>query len=200
VVTRFRPEADTAYAALLGTITQRFGHAVYSTDGATLDEVVAAGLRARGWTVATAESCTAGLLAGRLADLAGSSDYLRGGVVAYADEVKTAELGVPAGLLAAHGAVSEPVAVAMARGARARFGTTLAVAVTGIAGPGGARPGKPVGLVHVALDSPDGTRHRELRLGGGRSRVRARTVTSCLHLLRAVVSGHDDPTGPHAPT
>ena len=137
--------------------------------------------------MATAESCTAGLLAGRLADLPGSSDYLLGGLVAYTDEVKTSGLGVPTELLSRHGAVSEQVAVAMARGARARFGSTLAVSVTGIAGPGGARPGKPVGLVHVALDGPDGTEHRELRLGGGRAQVRARTVTGCLHLLRSVL-------------
>lgn len=187
VVSRFRPEADDAYAQLLGAIRDRFGEAVYSTDGSSLDEMVAAGLRSRGWTVATAESCTAGLLAGRLADLSGSSDYLVGGFVAYTDEVKTSELGVPTELLSSHGAVSEQVAVAMARGARARLGTTLALSVTGIAGPGGARPGKPVGLVHIALEGPDGTEHRELRLGGGRAQVRARTVTSCLHLLRSVL-------------
>ncbi|MGJ7442180.1 competence/damage-inducible protein A [Aquipuribacter sp. MA13-6] len=187
VVTRFRPDADTAYAQLLGSVVDRFGEAVYSSDGSSLDEVVASGLRSHGWTVATAESCTAGLLAGRLADLPGSSDYLVGGFVAYTDEVKTSELGVPAELLSRHGAVSEQVAVAMARGARDRFGSTLAVSVTGIAGPGGARPGKPVGLVHVALDGPDGTVHRELRLRGGRAQVRARTVTTCLHLLRSVL-------------
>lgn len=187
VVTRFRPDADDAYDRLLATVLDRFGVAVYSTDGSSLDEVVATGLRSRGWTVATAESCTAGLLAGRLSDLPGSSDYLRGGFVTYADEVKTAELGVPPELLARHGAVSEEVAVAMARGARGRLGTTLAVSVTGIAGPGGARPGKPVGTVHVGLDGPDGTVHRLLRLGGGRAQVRARTVTSCLHLLRSVL-------------
>ncbi len=187
VVTRFRPDADAAYAQLLGTVADRFGEAVYSTDGSSLDQVVATGLRRRGWTVATAESCTAGLLAGRLADLPGSSDYLLGGVVAYSDQVKTSELGVPAELLSRHGAVSEQVAVAMAQGARERFGSTLAVSVTGIAGPGGARPGKPVGLVHVAVDGPEGTQHRELRLGGGRAQVRARTVTSCLHLLRSLL-------------
>jgi len=187
VVSRFRPDADAAYARLLGSMVDRFGEAVYSTDGSSLDEVVAAGLRSRGWTLATAESCTGGLLAGRLADLPGSSDYLVGGFITYADEVKTSELGVPAELLASHGAVSEQVAVAMAQGARARLGTTLALSVTGIAGPGGARPGKPVGLVHVALDAPDGTEHRELRLRGSRAQVRARTVTSCLHLLRFVL-------------
>ena len=187
VVSRFRPEAHAAYAQLLGAIRSRFGEAVFSTDGSSLDEVVAVGLRARGWTLATAESCTAGLLAGRLADLPGSSDYLVGGVVAYTDRVKTSELGVGTELLSGHGAVSEQVAVAMARGARARLGTTLALSVTGIAGPGGARPGKPVGLVHVACDGPDGTEHREYRFGGGRAQVRARTVTSCLHLLRSVL-------------
>ena len=187
VVTRFRPDADAAYAQLLGTVRERFAGAVYSTDGSSLDGVVAAGLRSRGWTVATAESCTAGLLAGRLADLPGSSDYLVGGFVAYTDQVKTSELGVPSELLSRYGAVSEQVAVAMARSARARLGTTLAVSVTGIAGPGGARPGKPVGRVHVACDGPDGTEHRKFRLGGGRAQVRARTVTSCLHLLRSVL-------------
>ncbi len=191
VVSRFRPDADGAYTRLGVAVTERFGRSVYSTDGSSLDDVVAAGLRSRGWTVATAESCTAGLLAGRLADLPGSSDYLIGGVVAYTDDVKTTELGVPAELLSRHGAVSEQVAVAMARGARARFGATLAVSVTGIAGPGGARPGKPVGLVHVGLDGPYGTQHRELRLGGGRGQVRARTVTSCLHLMRTVLSARD---------
>lgn len=184
VVTRFTPDADAAYDRLRASVVDGLPGAVYSTDGSTLDEVVAAGLRARGWTLATAESCTAGLLAGRLSALPGSSDYLLGGFVTYADEVKTSQLGVPAELLARHGAVSVEVAVAMAQGARDRLGTTLAVSVTGIAGPGGARPGKPVGLVHVALAGPDGTVHRELRLGGDRTQVRARTVTSCLHLLR----------------
>ena len=192
VVTRFRPAADAAYAKLLDSISARFGEAVYSADGSSLDDVVAVGLRTAGWTLATAESCTAGLLSGRLADLPGSSDYLIGGFVTYADALKTSELGVPAELLSTHGAVSERVAVAMARGARARLHTTLALSVTGIAGPGGARPGKPVGLVHIALDGPGGTEHRELRLGGGRAQVRARTVTHCLHLLRSVIRA---PTG-----
>ncbi|MFC5379707.1 competence/damage-inducible protein A [Aquipuribacter nitratireducens] len=192
VVTRFRPRASPAYDALEHAVLGRFADSVYSTDGATVDEVVAAGLRRHGWTVATAESCTAGLLAGRLADLPGSSEYLLGGVVTYSDAAKTTHLGVPADLIARRGAVSANVARAMAEGVRQRFGSTLAVAVTGIAGPGGARPGKPVGLVHVALAGPDGTGTHRLHLTGDRAHVRARTVTRCLHLLRAAVGGPGD--------
>ncbi|WP_460837312.1 competence/damage-inducible protein A [Nocardioides marmoraquaticus] len=188
VVSRFGPDGRAAADVLGEALAERFGDAVYSPDGRTVDEVLADLLVARGATVATAESCTAGLVAGRLADRPGSSAYLRGGVVAYANDVKTEHVGVPAETIERVGAVSEEVAVALARGARERFTTTYGIGVTGVAGPGGGTPEKPVGLVHVCVSGPDGDHPRVLRLGGGRDAVRRRTVASCLHLLREVVS------------
>ncbi|WP_214055807.1 nicotinamide-nucleotide amidohydrolase family protein [Nocardioides aquaticus] len=188
VVTRYAPTAQPAYDALLAALHAHFGAQVFSDDDRTVDEVVADLLRGRGATVATAESCTAGLLAGRLADRAGSSAYLQGGFVTYANEVKTSQLGVEEALLQRVGAVSEEVAVAMARGARERLGTTYGISVTGVAGPDGGTAEKPVGLVHVCVSGPDGDEPRELRLGGSRAHVRARTVVSCLHLLRELLT------------
>ena len=188
VVTRYAPESQPAYDALLSTLHASFGERVFSDDGRTVDEVVADLLRERGATVATAESCTAGLLAGRLGDRPGSSAYLVGGFVTYANEVKTSQLGIDAGLLERVGAVSEEVAVAMARGARERLATTYGISVTGVAGPDGGTAEKPVGLVHVCLSGPHGDEPRELRLGGSRAHVRARTVISCLHLLRELLT------------
>lgn len=187
VVTRYRPAAADAYERLHRALHEGFGAQVYADDGRGLDEVVADLLLARRATIATAESCTAGLLAGRLADRAGSSAYLVGGFVTYANGAKTAELGVPASLLEEHGAVSRQVAEAMARGARERLGTTLGVGVTGIAGPGGGSPQKPVGLVHVAVDADGVVHHRELRLRGDRGVVRRRSVVAALHLMRTAL-------------
>lgn len=184
VVTRYRPTASAAHERLRAALHDAFGAQVYADDGRSLDDVVAGLLLARQATIATAESCTAGLLAGRLADRAGSSAYLVGGFVTYANEAKTAEVGVPADLIEERGAVSREVAEAMARGARERLGTTLGVGVTGIAGPGGGSAEKPVGLVHVAVDVDGVLHHRELRLGGDRSAVRRRTVVAALHLVR----------------
>ncbi|MBZ5734023.1 competence/damage-inducible protein A [Nocardioides sp. TRM66260-LWL] len=184
VVTRFAPSAQPAYDALLASLHAGFGTRLYADDGRSLDDVVAEALLARGATVATAESCTAGLLAGRLADRPGSSAYLTGGFVTYANEAKTAEVDVPAELIERVGAVSREVAEAMATGTRRRLGTTFGIGITGVAGPGGGTPEKPVGLVHVALAGPDGIVHRELRLGGSRALIRRRTVVCCLHLLR----------------
>lgn len=125
-----------------------------------LAERVGAACRARGWSIGTAESCTAGLVAHRITEVAGSSDYFRGGLVTYADDVKVALADVPAATLAAHGAVSAQVAVAMAGGARRRLGVDIAVAITGIAGPGGGTDAKPVGLTYIAVadDSGDAVR------------------------------------------
>ncbi len=187
VVTRYRPAAAAAHDRLQAALREHFGTQVYADDGRGLDEVLADLLLVRGATIATAESCTAGLLAGRLADRAGSSAYLVGGFVTYANAAKTAELGVPAALIEEHGAVSREVAEAMARGARERLGTSIGVGVTGIAGPGGGTAQKPVGLVHVAVDADGTTHHRELRLGGDRSTVRRRTVVAALHLVRAAL-------------
>lgn len=152
-----------------------------------LDERLAVALLDHGATVATAESCTAGLVAARIADRPGSSAYLVGGFVTYANEAKTAEVGVPEELLARVGAVSEEVAVAMAQGARRRLGTTYGVSTTGVAGPDGGTAAKPVGLVHVAVASADRTWHRELMLDGDRARIRADAVTEGLDLLLEAV-------------
>ena len=152
-------------------------------DGRTLDERLADALLAGAVTVATAESCTAGLVAGRLADRPGSSAYLIGGFITYSNEAKTAAVDVPEELLARVGAVSEEVAMAMARGARARLGTTYGVSTTGVAGPDGGTPDKPVGLVHVAVASEDHLWHRRLSLAGDRAQVRSDSVTQAMELL-----------------
>jgi nicotinamide-nucleotide amidase len=142
---------------------------------------VADALRARGWTLATAESCTGGLIAATCTALAGSSDWFERGFVTYSNEAKREQLGVDAALLAAHGAVSEAVACAMAAGALAHSPADVAVAVTGIAGPGGATPGKPVGLVWLATATRNGAVHaHRLQLAGDRAAVRAQTVALAL--------------------
>lgn len=138
-------------------IRERLGPLVYAEGDETLERVVGRLLLERGRTIATAESCSGGLVAERITSVPGASGYFLGGVVAYADAAKAALLGVPEAMLRQHGAVSDPVARAMAEGARARFGADLGVATTGISGPGGGTPEKPVGLVHVALAHPGGT-------------------------------------------
>ncbi|WP_067429441.1 CinA family protein [Nocardioides jensenii] len=155
----------------------------------SLDERLATALLFHEATVATAESCTAGLVAGRLADRPGSSAYLIGGFITYANEAKTDEVGVPEELLERVGAVSEEVAVAMAQGARGRLGTTYGVSTTGVAGPDGGTPEKPVGLVHVAVASADRVWHRRLLLDGDRAGVRADSVTQALDLLLEAITG-----------
>ncbi len=140
-------------------------------------------LRARGWQMATAESCTGGAIAAACTTVAGSSDWFERGFVTYGNAAKTDLLGVPAALIAAHGAVSEPVARAMAEGALARAPVQLAVAVTGIAGPGGAVPGKPVGTVWLALAGGGETAALRLQLDGDRDAVRAQTVAEALRQL-----------------
>jgi len=171
-------EADTLVAALCEAVP------VFSDDGRTVDEIVADALRSRGATVAVAESCTGGLLGGRLTALPGSSDYFLGGVIAYADDVKLAVLGVDPDVLGRHGAVSGEVAEAMAEGARRLTGATYGVATTGIAGPGGGTADKPVGLVYLGCATPLGCRSVRERFPGGRESVREWTVATALHLLR----------------
>jgi nicotinamide-nucleotide amidase len=141
--------------------------------------------RERGVTVATVESCTGGLVCGALTAISGSSSMVMGGLVTYSNEAKVALAGVPAELIEQHGAVSEPVARAMAEGGRNRVGARLAVSVTGIAGPDGGSEAKPVGLVHFACAGPDGTLHREKRFGAqGRDEIRRLSVLEALDLLR----------------
>jgi competence/damage-inducible protein CinA-like protein len=173
-------------AAVTARLRELIGPAVYAEREAELEEVVGELLRARGATVVTAESCTGGLVAERLTRVPGSSDYFLGGVVSYSNDLKTALLGVAADLLAAHGAVSEPVARAMAEGARQRLGSDFAIAVTGVAGPGGGTPEKPVGTVHLAVAGPgDGeVQHRRVAYPGDRQRIRWLASQVALEMLR----------------
>jgi PncC family amidohydrolase len=144
---------------------------------------------AAGWTVATAESCTGGMIADTLTDIPGSSGYLLGGIVAYADEVKARQLDVPAEVIAAHGAVSAQVARAMALGARQRFGATFAVSVTGIAGPDGGSEAKPVGLTYVALAGPVGVEVRRFVWTGDRAANKSASTRAALSMLIDAVEG-----------
>jgi nicotinamide-nucleotide amidase len=157
---------------------------IFSDDGRTLDDLIADGLRARHATLAVAESCTGGLLGGRITARAGSSEYFLGGVVSYADEAKEALLEVPSGMLAQYGAVSEPVAGAMADGIRRLLRADYALSITGVAGPDGGTPEKPVGLVFVACAGPDGVAVKKHHLVSDRDSVRRQAVTAALHLLR----------------
>lgn len=187
IVTRYEPDAADVYANLVALLRERHGRELFSTDGAFIDDQIAALLTGR--TIATAESCTAGMIAARLTDRPGSSDYVAGGVVSYSNEAKVELLGVDPALLEAHGAVSEPVAEAMAAGALKRFGADTAVATTGIAGPGGGSEEKPVGTVCFSVMLADGsTLTRTLRLPGNRSDVRERSTTVAMHLLRRALS------------
>jgi nicotinamide-nucleotide amidase len=151
-------------------------------------EIVLEFCRARRLRLATAESCTGGLVAARLTDAAGASDVFAGAVVAYANEVKTEQLGVPESLLAAHGAVSAEVAKAMADGVRERLGVDVGIAVTGVAGPDGGTEAKPVGLVYFHVSTPDGGRGGEFSLPADRETVRSRATVASLHLARRVLS------------
>jgi nicotinamide-nucleotide amidase len=161
---------------------------LFSRDERSTAELVLDLLRARGLTLATAESCTGGLVATRLTAVPGASDVFEGAVVAYSDELKSAELDVPEALLLAHGAVSAEVAAAMARGARARLGTDVAVAVTGVAGPGGGTVEKPVGLVFLHASGPDAELAVRLDVPGDRETIRLRSTVAALHLVRRLVT------------
>jgi nicotinamide-nucleotide amidase len=175
-------------------LRERVGPYLFAEDERRVEELVLDACRARGLTLATAESCTGGLVAARLTSVPGSSDVILGGVVAYANDVKTGELGVSAELLERHGAVSSEAAEAMAAGARARLGAGVAVAVTGVAGPGGGTEEKPVGLVYLHVQGPSGDLPRELNLPGDREAIRGRATAAALHLVRALLaqSGRED--------
>jgi len=172
------PEAQALLAPLEAEIRARTGTACFGVDDDTLASVVLEQLRRRGETLAVAESCTGGGLGAALAAVPGASDVFRGGVIAYANAVKQELLGVPAALLDSHGAVSDPVALAMAEGARRVTGASWAIAVTGIAGPGGGTVEKPVGLVHIAVAGPDGSRSEAVRFGSSRRRSWIQTLTA----------------------
>ena len=165
-------------------VRKKLGDAVYGVDGQDLEEIVGALLRQRKFTISVAESCTGGLIGGRLTNIAGSSDYFERGVVVYSYEAKTSLLGVPADLIQSQGAVSREVAGAMAAGIRDQAKTTFGLAVTGIAGPGGGTPEKPVGLVYIALASKEGVKIDEYRFLGTREQVRLRTAQAALDMVR----------------
>jgi nicotinamide-nucleotide amidase len=208
IVTRYEPEAQSTYDEFARIVATRHADTLYSTDGTTVDMQVAALLRggrldgspaerdpASGEqagsagvtrTIAVAESCTGGLLLSRLTDPPGASDYVLGGIVAYSNEAKIAQVGVSRETIGAHGAVSEQVAQALAEGAR--------VGLTGIAGPGGGSEQKPVGLVWLCVSASDGASlTRSVRLPGGRPDVRERAALVAMHMIRRLLGGeHDD--------
>jgi nicotinamide-nucleotide amidase len=195
VTIRNEPDADTAAEALEALIADRHASTLFSTDGSTVDDQVADLLRGR--RLAIGESCTAGLLAARLTERPGASGYFAGGVVAYSDESKVELLGVPADLIERHGAVSTEVAEALADGAIERFSADVGIGLTGIAGPGGGTPEKPVGRVCFCLKALDGDSARSyaraVDLPGSRADIRDRATTVALHLLRRLLRGEEPP-------
>ncbi len=190
IVTRWEPPESGVYADFKALIEARHADTLFSADGRTVDEQVAEELRARGLTIATAESCTGGLLAARLTERPGSSSYFRGSVVVYSNDVKSSLAGVEAELIERHGAVSGEVAQALADGARAKLGADLGVGITGVAGPDGGTPEKPVGLVWLCVTGADTEPYlRSVNLPGGRADVRERATTVAMHLVRRMLLG-----------
>ena len=191
IATKFAPEEEDTYEAFARAIASRHADALFSPGGETIDELVAAALA--GTTIATAESCTAGLLAARLTERAGSSAYVLGGIVAYANEAKSSLAGVDPDLIEAHGAVSAEVADALADGARERFGAEVGVGITGVAGPGGGTEAKPVGTVCLSVArGPEQRLSRRLVVPGNRADVRDRSCTIALHMVRRLLAGEED--------
>jgi len=176
-----------ALDALAAQLEAALGHACFTRNGQNLEETLGALLSSRNLWMAVAESCTGGLVAARMTDVAGSSSYFRGGIVAYDNAIKTGSLGVAEGLLREHGAVSEPVARAMADGAREKLNADVAVAVTGIAGPGGGTDTKPVGTVVIAATGLGRERVKTFRFIGDRALVRAQSVQAALDAARRLI-------------
>jgi nicotinamide-nucleotide amidase len=180
--------AADVYERFVETVRERHADTLFSDDGRTVDQQVADLLRGRGLTIATAESCTGGLLAARLTDLAGSSDYVQGGLVVYSNEAKAALAGVDPALIVRVGAVSLEVAEALADGARAALDADVGVGITGVAGPGGGTPEKPVGLVWLSVAGPGDARlTRSVNLPGNRADIRDRSTTVAMHLVRRLL-------------
>jgi nicotinamide-nucleotide amidase len=177
-------EAELLLDGLSGQIEERLGDAVFAFRGETMEEVVGLRLAVGGFNLAVAESCTGGLIAHRLTEVPGSSNYFMEGVVTYSNEAKTRLLGVPEEMLERRGAVSAEVAEAMAEGVKRRASTDFGLAVTGVAGPGGGTQEKPVGLVYVSLADDAHTEHRRLMLPGDRHLIRWRASQAALDLLR----------------
>lgn len=191
IATRFAPESQHDYDRLLAFFEARHGDTIFSRDGSTIDEQVAALLE--GESIAVAESCTGGLMAARLTDRAGSSAYFAGGVVAYSNEVKASLVGVEPALIERFGAVSTEVAEALAAGACDRFGAAVGIGITGVAGPGGGTEEKPVGFVCFCVHRSDGrSLTRSARLPGSRPDVRDRSTTVAMHMLARLLRGEHD--------
>jgi nicotinamide-nucleotide amidase len=189
VVTRYEPQEQGLYGEFETFVRSRHADTLFSGDGSTVDEQVAALLRGEDGgstrTIATAESCTGGLLAARLTELAGASDYVQGGIVAYGNEAKVAQAGVPRELIERHGAVSAEVARALAEGARTKLGAGVGVGVTGLAGPGGGTEEKPVGLVWLSVvTATSEPLTRSVNLPGTRADIRDRATTVAMHQIR----------------
>jgi nicotinamide-nucleotide amidase len=197
VVTRYEPPQQPVYDAFEALIRERHARTLFSDDGTSVDEQVAGLLRSAGRTIATAESCTGGLLAGRLTERAGSSDYVAGGLVVYSNAAKTALAGVDPALIERVGAVSAEVAEALADGAIATLDADVGVGITGIAGPGGGTEDKPVGTVCFSVAVRGGERlTRRIVLPGDRFEVRDRSTTVALHLVRRLLLGQTDEDAP----
>jgi nicotinamide-nucleotide amidase len=188
------PGAEVRAQELTEQLSEPLRRYLFATEDASVAALVLDACRGRGLTLATAESCTGGMVAERLTAIPGSSDVFLGSVVAYSDAVKERELAVPAAVLAEHGAVSAEAAATMAAGARERLGADVAVAVTGIAGPGGGTDEKPVGLVYVHAAAPDGDRAADFQFPGDRDSIRRRATVTALHLLRSLLTqSYDEP-------
>ena len=181
------PSAEDRGARVADSMREALAPYLFGEDERSISEIVLDLCRAQGLTLATAESCTGGMVASRLTGVAGASDVFLGSVVAYANEVKEGGLGVSAELIAEHGAVSAEVAAAMAAGARERLGADIAVAVTGVAGPDGGTPEKPVGLVFAHAVGPDGEKSVRTELPGDREMIRGRATAASLHLVRRLL-------------
>jgi nicotinamide-nucleotide amidase len=186
------PGAERRADELAERVASALERYVFTRTEERVEEIVLELCRARGLTLATAESCTGGMVAERITSVPGSSDVFAGAVVAYADDVKASELGVPADVLQRHGAVSAETAAAMASGARERLGVDVAVSVTGIAGPGGGTEGKPVGLVYLHAAGPAGARSADFVLPGDRETIRRRATATALHLVRRLLQQNRD--------
>ena len=197
VVTQYEPDAAGVYREFERLVRERHADTLFSTDGDTVDVQVAKMLRGNGSrrprTIGVAESCTGGELTSRLTGPAGASEYVKGGVVVYANDAKIALAGVDQKLIEQHGAVSEQVAKALAEGVRARMGSDVGVGVTGVAGPDGGTERKPVGLVWLSVAGPEGaSMTRSVNLPGARADIRDRATTVALHMVRRLLLGESD--------
>ena len=186
------PGAQKRADDLSAALSESLAPYLFAAREVSIAEIVLEECRARGLTLATAESCTGGMVAERLTSVPGSSDVFVGSVVAYADDVKTRELGVAAAVIAEHGAVSAETAAAMAAGVRQRLDATVGVAVTGVAGPGGGTDEKPVGLVYVHAETPEQSRGASFQYPGDRDSIRRRATATALHLVRRLLTRSRD--------